>query len=250
LTDLWTDALDGLIVTGTEPRADELADEPYWNSLRRLIDWSAGHTISTVWSCLAAHAAVLHLDGIRRQRRPQKLLGVFVCERRGDHRLATGSGTAWSVPHSRYNDLPLGALEASGYNILSGSAQVGADMFTRDRGSLDVFFQGHLEYQPDTLLREYRRDVARYLAGEREDYPEMPHGYFDSAATAGFEDFRRRGLGDRTASLMASFPALDVGLRLRYVWRRPAVRIYANWLEYLAERKGRTSTRALHAAAI
>src|SRR5581483_394092 len=56
--------LDGLIVTGCEPRAERLTDEPYWNSLADVVDWAEHNTISTIWSCLAAHAAVLHLDGI------------------------------------------------------------------------------------------------------------------------------------------------------------------------------------------
>ena len=248
LSDLWANPLDGLIVTGTEPRADDLSQEPYWASIGRLIEWTADHTISTIWSCLAAHAAVLYLDGIGRRRLAQKLSGVFLCERRGENRLSTAGGSAWSVPHSRYNDLPLPALEASGYCVLSGSAEVGADVFIKDRGSLDVFFQGHFEYQPDTLFREYRRDVARYLSGERDNYPEMPRGYFDSAAAEAFEDFRRRSLHDRTASLMTNFPTPDKALRLRCPWRRPAVRIYSNWLGYLTERKSCTFERTLDEA--
>src|SRR5215471_8783135 len=60
---LWNSRLDGLIVTGTEPRAPSLADEPYWGSLAAVLDWARANTASTVWSCLAAHAAVLHIDG-------------------------------------------------------------------------------------------------------------------------------------------------------------------------------------------
>jgi homoserine O-succinyltransferase len=40
LTELLDTPLDGLIVTGTEPRAPNLSDEPYWAALSRLIDWS------------------------------------------------------------------------------------------------------------------------------------------------------------------------------------------------------------------
>ena len=46
--------------------------------------WSTGPRttpISTVWSCLAAHAAVLHLDGIERAPLPEKRIGVFDCDR-------------------------------------------------------------------------------------------------------------------------------------------------------------------------
>src|SRR5207237_8671293 len=63
---LWSSRLDGLIVTGTEPQAPNLQDEPYWDSLTRLVDWAEQHTHSTVWSCLAAPAAVAYLDGSER----------------------------------------------------------------------------------------------------------------------------------------------------------------------------------------
>ena len=65
---LLADRLDGLIVTGTEPRAPLLQEEPYWPTLTKVVDWAEEHTVSTIWSCLAAHAAVLHLDSV--QRRP------------------------------------------------------------------------------------------------------------------------------------------------------------------------------------
>ncbi|MGH7487001.1 MAG: homoserine O-acetyltransferase/O-succinyltransferase family protein, partial [bacterium] len=58
--ELWDSQLDALIVTGTEPHAALLTEEPYWRSFTRVIDWAQTNTISTVWSCLAAHAAVLH----------------------------------------------------------------------------------------------------------------------------------------------------------------------------------------------
>jgi homoserine O-succinyltransferase len=64
---LPTRDLDGLFVTGSEPRAARLAGEPYWPALARLIEWAADHTTSTAWSCLAAHAVVFHLDGIERR---------------------------------------------------------------------------------------------------------------------------------------------------------------------------------------
>ena len=65
--------MDALIITGAEPRAEAICDEePYWPALTRLIDWAEIGTISTLFSCLAAHAAVLHLDGIKRRPLPQE----------------------------------------------------------------------------------------------------------------------------------------------------------------------------------
>ena len=148
-------------------------------------------------SCLAAHAAVYHLDGIGRQKFPEKLSGVFDCMRSGAHRILAAAPETWRIPHSRSNDLPAQALTAAGYQILSTSPVAGADMFIRQGKSLFVFLQGHPEYDPDSLLREYHRDVSRFLRREREAYPQMPSGYFDAAAATALVAFRERALLER-----------------------------------------------------
>jgi homoserine O-succinyltransferase/O-acetyltransferase len=245
--ELWTSHLDGLIVTGTEPRAVDLRDEPYWPTLTKLVDWADDHAISTVWSCLAAHAAVLHIDGINRRAFREKLSGVFDCTKATDHTIVVGVPSRWRVPHSRYNELPEDALASSGYRILSRLPDKGADMFVKQRKTLFLFVQGHLEYDPGALLREYRRDVRRFLAGERDRYPEMPCGYFDEDAVAGFAAFRRQALRNRRVDLLLQFPTAIAEGKLEHPWRGPAVCIYANWLSYLAEQKSRNlgSTESL-----
>jgi homoserine O-succinyltransferase len=59
--------LDGIIVTGMEPGVGPLTEEPYWRAFADLIDCSERNTTSSIWSCLAAHAVVLHRDGIARR---------------------------------------------------------------------------------------------------------------------------------------------------------------------------------------
>jgi len=237
LSELWPSRIDGLIVTGTEPRASALTDEPYWDTLTKLIDWAQDRTIATVWSCLAAHAAVLHSDGIARRRLPEKLSGVFGCVKTANHRIVADIPSRWSMPNSRYNDLPEEALISHGYHVLYRSADTGADVFVRDEACLDIFFQGHPEYEPGTLLREYRRDVRRFLAGKVVNYPEMPCGYFDDDAVADLTAFRQQALHHRDLNMLSSFPMSAVEQRLPFPWRVPAVHIYANWMSYLADRK-------------
>jgi homoserine O-succinyltransferase len=206
---LWGRSLDGLIVTGTEPRAPHLEDEPYWEHLTRLLGWAAQNTTAAIWSCLAAHAAVLHLDGIRRCRLSQKRFGVFECLHVGEHFLTAGAPARVRIPHSRWNDLREHELKAAGYEILRRFEDGGVDTFVKQRESLFVFFQGHPEYEVGTLLREYRRDVKRFLRRESEVYPQMPHGHSDPSGV------------------------------VTNTWRSDAVRFYRNWLSYMAERKGR-----------
>jgi GMP synthase-like glutamine amidotransferase len=189
-------------VTGTEPLAADLEDEPFWGSLTRVLEWAEEHTYSTILSCLAAHAGILHLDGIARRPLGDKRFGVFECVRASDHPLIAGAPGRLQMPHSRWNEIPEEALLACGYRVLTRSEDAGVDAFVKQRKSLFVFFQGHPEYEATTLLLEYRRDIGRFLRRERDGYPPMPHGYFDpEIASAGGP--AERALIDRREELLA-----------------------------------------------
>jgi homoserine O-succinyltransferase len=235
---LWSGGFDGLIVTGAQPRTAALPDESYWGSLTRLVDWAEQHTRSTIWSCLAAHAAVLHLDGIARRRLRDKLSGVFGCKSASQHPMLSGMRTRWLIPHSRYNDLPESALVANGYQILSHSPDVGTAMFVKQRGrSLFVFLQGHPEHDARALFREFRRDSLRYLKRERSDYPPLPRGYFDNRTVSLLESLRERALVERDPELILDFSAAEAGGKFLHAWREPATRLYANWLNHLVQER-------------
>jgi homoserine O-succinyltransferase/O-acetyltransferase len=234
---LWQARVDGLVVTGAEPMAPALQEEPYWPSLAQLVDWAEENTISTIWSCLAAHAAVLRIDGIERRLFGDKMSGVFESVKSKDHPATDGTPARWRVPHSRSNDIPKEALVAKGYDILVETEEGGADIFVKQRNSLFLFIQGHPEYDTGALQREYRRDVTRFLAGDREDYPDMPRSYFDAASAASFAAFRRRAEDHRTLDLLDDFPAGKTVEGATPSWRAPAVRLYENWLAFLAQRK-------------
>lgn len=181
---LFTRGTDVLIVTGAEPLAAQLPDEPFWPDLARLVDWARDHTHASLWSCLAAHAAVQRLDGIARRRAPEKFSGVYAFQRDPDDWLMRDAGAQILTPHSRYNGLSRGELEDRGYHISSWSEAVGVDMFWRSEPSRFVFAQGHPEYDSDTLLREYRRDATRFLTGESAAFPRVPENYFAAQTEA------------------------------------------------------------------
>jgi len=77
LEELFEEAPDALIVTGTEPLQATLPYEPYWASLARLLKWAAESVPTTLLSCLAAHASVLLFDGIERRALRVKVSGVY-----------------------------------------------------------------------------------------------------------------------------------------------------------------------------
>jgi len=237
ICELWDSRLDGLIVTGAEPVAPNLIDEPYWTTLAELVDWAEENTCSAIWSCLAAHAAVLQMDGIRRHRFEEKLFGVFEGEKISEHHLTSGTRDSFRMPHSRWNDIRQDELVACGYSILTRLKNGIVDAFVKKRKSLFVFFQGHPEYEPASLLFEYRRDIRRYLNRERELYPSMPQGYFDQHVAASFAELRVQALGNRSDQCLANFSALSQLANVKSTWRPDAVRFYRNWLHYVFEQK-------------
>lgn len=141
LADLKRRKFDGLIVTGAEPVAPELDQEPYWRDLTELIDWAKTNTRSTIWSCLAAHAAVLHLDRIGRLRLPTKCHGIFDCEPVANDALTRAAPAPFKVSHSRLNEVAESDLTRAGYQVLTRSAQAGVDVFVRQYASRFVFFR-------------------------------------------------------------------------------------------------------------
>jgi homoserine O-succinyltransferase len=240
LRDLWKSHHDGLIVTGTEPRAADLKDEPYWDSLTKVLEWAENHTYSTILSCLAAHAGILHLDGIARRPLGDKRFGVFECVRVSDHPLTAAAPSHLQMPQSRWNEVSEEALLACGYRVLTRTEGAGVDAFVKQRKSLFVFFQGHPEYDATTLLLEYRRDIGRFLRRERETYPPMPHGYFDEETVAALTALRERAWLDRREELLAEFPTAMAAGKVTNTWRSTAESLYRNWLQYICTQKQQT----------
>jgi homoserine O-succinyltransferase len=236
--------MDALLVTGAVPLARCLKSEPFWPQLAGLVEWARTHTLSTLWSCLSAHAAVLHLDGIERRRLPGKLSGLYDIEARQDHWMFRGIGPGLCLPHSRYNELDEAALTAAGYEIASRSDAVGADIFTKRTPSSFVFFQGHPEYDRDSLMREFRRDVGRFLDGSSEDYPSVPTRYFNEAAEHVLADFEREARANRDASLMEKFPDLRDAMSPLGAWQDNAATLFRNWVGHVVMLKLERAQRA------
>ncbi len=234
---LWDTGLDALIVTGKEPVTVNLKDESCWESLTHVLEWARENTYSTVWSCLAAHAAVLYMDGIDRRRSEEKHFGIFDCKHVSNHLLTEGTPSSFQLPHSRWNSLSEEELVARGYSVLTRISGLGVDTFIKKENSLFVFFQGHPEYDSDTLLREYRRDVCRYLNREATTYPSIPAGYFDRGTEVTLAALRDMAMPCRSGELFASVSTVLEAAKVKNTWRSTTGRIYRNWLEYICARK-------------
>jgi len=232
--------LDGLIVTGAEPRAANLVDELYWERLTLVVDWAEANVAASYWSCLAAHAAVQHLDGVGRMPLATKSSGVFQSEAVGEDPLLTRRPARLLTPHSRLNGLDEAALTASGYHILTRSAEAGVDTFVRRGRSLMLFGQGHPEYDADTLLREYCRDVGRFLCGKRGLRPDVPTGYLNQKTQRALAVLARR---EPNTALMARYNAIAATATPKQVWRASATALFRNWLHHIAAHKAAAGRR-------
>jgi homoserine O-succinyltransferase len=241
VNDLLNSGCDGLIMTGTEPRQADLRQEPYWSAMTDVLDWAEHNTASTILSCLAAHAGVLHSDGIPRHRLPDKKFGVFESLKTCGHDLTRRTTSPLRFPHSRWNEVREADLIACGYTALTKSPEAGVDVFAKQKKkSLFLHFQGHPEYGAHTLLKEYRRDVKRFLRKERETYPTMPYGYFDANTMTTLTEFQQKAVATPREEQMAFFPETVVE-NLCNTWQSSAHRVYRNWLQYLVAKRAEAS---------
>ena len=226
--------LDALIVTGALPVASVITGERCWPQFTELVDWARANTVSSIWSCFAAHAGAFHLDRIERRPLPRKLSGVYDVAASAAHPLMAGLAPRYRVPHSRYNDLAEGDLRAAGYDVLGRSDAVGVDMFVKETPSRFIFLQGHPEYDGDTLVREFRRDVGRYVARERAERPVMPENYFPPAHAARVHDLADRAMAEGKAEMLFDYLDRQAGALGGADWAPCAVRFFHDWILSIA----------------
>lgn len=244
LSELLNSRFDGVIITGTEPRCSDFRQEPYWAELTTVMDWATECSHSAVLSCLAAHAGVFHSDGILRQRLEDKRFGVFAENKFTTHFITESVTSPVCFPHSRWNDLRVDDLIANGYSVLTRGDQVGVGLFVKQKKeSLFVHFQGHPEYGERTLLKELRRDVRRFLLRERDTYPSLPHGYFDSHTEAVLNAFRAEAILNRNEEMIVRFPLNSATVSLQNSWHNSSVAIYNRWLHHMLSNRSESARR-------
>jgi len=237
LDSLFADTMDGIIVTGTNPQAVQISEEPRWPAITSLVEWAGENCQSAIWSCFSAHAAAFHLDGVLRERLPHKYSGVYDCVKRVDHPILSSLDNHWKIPHSRYNTISKNALAEAGYSILSVTTDHEPDIFTKRFGRSEfLFFHGHPEYGPEVLLAEYRRDLKRFLTEKALSYPSLPEQYFAPNTIAALETLKSNSERESQVDLLATFDRIAKPSNA-YSWTATADSIYADWLRHLAREK-------------
>ena len=220
--------LSALVVTGAKAGDGPLKQSPYWPGFARLVDLTQSLQLSTLWSCLAAHAAIERLDGIQRRPLGDKCSGFFDCSPNRSHPLLQGVERNWRIPHSRYNGVSADELTSHGYEILTAAGDAGPDVFIKQGPPLYVFCQGHPEYDRDSLLQEYKRDVRAYAHGTRGHAPAPPTGALDAEMARSFQRLTRDAAVRRAPEDTATG---ELALAERPPeWRPFTIGLYRNWI--------------------
>lgn len=224
--------LDALIITGANVTQPDLAAEPFWQPLIDVVEWAYEHVTSTLCSCLATHAVMQFRYGQRRVPLPAKRWGVYV-HRVLDrtHPLVTDVNTRFDVPHSRFNEISSAQFAAAGCPVLVASDTAGVHLAVSGDGFRLVMFQGHPEYDTVSLLKEFKREVNRYISGARPDYPPYPENVFDIKAKAILSEHRERiqECLDRGRE-PPPFPEARIAERLDNTWHDTAEGVVGNWM--------------------
>lgn len=198
--DIKDEKFDGMIITGAPVEHLEFEQVEYWDELCKIMEWSKTHVYSTFHICWGAQAALYYHYGIKKHPLPEKLCGVYAHRPLdSSHPLLRGCDDIFYVPHSRYtttnaDDIALVKdLQIIAYSDLAG-VQLVSDMECRN-----FFSTGHMEYDRDTLLKEYLRDKGKGLD------PKIPYNYF---------------------------PDNDPTKEPLLTWRQTGTLIFSNWLNY------------------
>ena len=196
---------DGMIVTGAPVETMEFEDVEYWNEIVKIFDWARNHVQSTLYICWAAQAGLYHLYGIPKYHLDRKIFGIFPTRPlRPKLPIFRGFDNEFYMPQSRHTEVRRSDIEkVKDLTIIAESPESGVSMVMA-RGGREFFITGHLEYAPETLDKEYKRDV-----GKRSDVGLPLHYYVEDDPKKGVHVF----------------------------WRAHANLLFQNWINYYVYQK-------------
>lgn len=230
--EIQRDGLDALIISGANVIGQELSEQPFWRPLIDVIDWAYENVTSTLCSCLATHAVLQFRYGQKRRPLPAKRWGVY-SHRVIDisHRLVCGVNTRFDVPHSRFNQVDRAQFESARLQVLAESEAAGVHLAVSEDGFRIVFCQGHPEYDVISLLKEYKREIGRFISGEIGSYPPFPENYFSLRGQAILDEYQGRIRAARDVGVAPpDFPEHLLVPRLENTWHDSAEAVLNNWI--------------------
>ena len=232
--ELRKQGLDALIVTGANVANPALDQERFWDPLVDIVRWGRENVTSILCSCLATHALLKLFHGVERRPMPRKKWGVYSHRITApNHPLLREINTRFDAPHSRYNDISREQFERAGLTVLAESEEGGVHVAASADQFRIIYFQGHPEYDYNSLLKEYKREVLRYFNDELSEPPPFPEHYFDDEAGAIANAYVERAARCRAAG--DPIPPFDdtesaIETRIDNTWGDTGKAIVNNWL--------------------
>jgi homoserine O-succinyltransferase len=150
---------DGMIITGAPVENYEYEDVTYWNEITQIFNWAKTHVTSTLYICWAAQAGLYFHYGIPKYSLKKKMFGIFQ-QKPIEPQLPIfrGFDDMFYMPHSRHTELKESDILANpNLKLIANSPEAGVSIVMA-RGGREFFITGHLEYAPNTLDKEYKRD--------------------------------------------------------------------------------------------
>lgn len=204
---LRDEKFDGMIITGAPLEQMDFEEVTYWPELTEVFSWARTHVTSTLYICWAAQAGLYYHYGIQKYPLEKKMFGIFPqYVKRYEERfpIFRGFDDIFMMPHSRHTEIRREDILAHpDVMLIAESEQSGVSMCMA-RGGREFFITGHMEYNPDTLDNEYKRDF-----GKRDDV-EMPKNYY-------IDDDPAKGP--------------------KVTWRAHANLLFTNWINYYVYQK-------------
>ncbi len=165
-SDIKSRRFDGMIITGAPVENMEFEDVAYWRELEEIFDWTKTNVTSTLFICWGAQAALHYFYGIKKHPLKEKCFGIFAHQRVRDgsiEPLMRGISDEFHMPHSRHTIIYAEDIKnVPELKILAYSKRAGASII-KSLDNRQVFVTGHMEYDRDTLKKEYERDKAKGL---------------------------------------------------------------------------------------
>ncbi len=164
---------DGMIITGAPVETLEYQDVSYWDEITTIFDWARTHVTSTLYICWAAQAGLYYYYGVPKYPLDKKMFGIFPQHTLDNHLpIFRGFDEVFMMPHSRHTEIRKDdILQRPELTLIADSDESGV-CIVMARGGREFFITGHMEYAPNTLDKEYRRDM-----GIRDDV-ELPRNYY------------------------------------------------------------------------
>lgn len=196
--DVRDQKFDGMIVTGAPVGQMAYEEVTYWPELTGIFEWARSHVYSTMFICWGAMAGLYYYRSISKHILPRKKSGIY------RHHvtnlgapLVAGFDDTFDVPVSRHTEIKKEDITAQAdLEILAENDDTGV-FLVQEPNARRVYILNHLEYDAETIRKEYTRDLAAGLS------PDLPHNYF---------------------------PGDDVNAPPPMTWRAHRTLLFANWI--------------------